>query len=207
MHGLCHDKKSERAGCIASAQILAKELPAGHGLRSANLILSAVKTKSNNALPFGGKSNKPFNTESTSTFQLVVASVFWLSNVTSAHARRPSSHKSSCASGLHCQLIVESVFEQAQSQDIAPASICKQFFNFINASHSEGEHSIKPNDLINRDNLDYFYDYIGLVGPIELVELISCVDHTNDFVGSSQMIVAIASVNTKNIEVPFAAFD
>jgi hypothetical protein len=56
--------------------------------------------------------------------------------------------------------------------------------------HSEGEHTTKPNGLVNRDDLVYFDDHIGLVSPIELVELIGHVGHTNDFVGPSQLIVS-----------------
>jgi hypothetical protein len=55
--------------------------------------------------------------------------------------------------------------------------------------HSEGEHTTKPNSLVNCDDLVYFDDHIGLVGPIKLVELIGHVGHTNDFVGPSQLIV------------------
>jgi hypothetical protein len=51
---------------------------------------SKGSTKSNNALPFGSISNKSFDTKSSSTFQLVVASLVWLSNATSAHARHSS---------------------------------------------------------------------------------------------------------------------
>jgi hypothetical protein len=54
--------------------------------------------------------------------------------------------------------------------------------------HSEGEHTTKPNGLIS-DDLVYFDNHIGLVSPIELVELIGRVGHTNDFVGPSQLIV------------------
>jgi hypothetical protein len=39
----------------------------------------AITSKSNNALPFGGKSNKSFDNKSSSTFQLVDASVYWIS--------------------------------------------------------------------------------------------------------------------------------
>jgi hypothetical protein len=39
----------------------------------------AIMSKSNNALPFGGKSNKSFDNKSSSTFQLVDASVCWIS--------------------------------------------------------------------------------------------------------------------------------
>ncbi len=60
----------------------------------------ATTSKSNNAVPFGGKSNKSSNNKSSSTFQLVVASVDWISNVISAHAKCPSSHESNCASPL-----------------------------------------------------------------------------------------------------------
>ncbi len=60
----------------------------------------ATTSNSNNALPFGGKSNKFFDNKSSSTFQLVVASVDWISNVISACAKCPSSHESSCASQL-----------------------------------------------------------------------------------------------------------
>jgi hypothetical protein len=60
----------------------------------------AARSKSNNALPFGGKSNKSFDNKSSSTFQLVVASVDWISNVISVRAKCPSSHKSSCASQI-----------------------------------------------------------------------------------------------------------
>ncbi len=60
----------------------------------------ATTSKSNNALLFGGKSNKSFDNKSSSTFQLVVAYVDWLSNVISARAKCPSSHESSCASLL-----------------------------------------------------------------------------------------------------------
>jgi hypothetical protein len=38
--------------------------------------------------------------------------------------------------------------------------------------HSEGEHTSKPNGLVDRDNLVYFDDHIGLVGPIKLIKLI-----------------------------------
>jgi hypothetical protein len=55
--------------------------------------------------------------------------------------------------------------------------------------HSEGEHTTKPNGLVNCNNLVYFDNHIGLVGPIELVELIGHVGHTNNFVGPSQLIV------------------
>jgi hypothetical protein len=55
--------------------------------------------------------------------------------------------------------------------------------------HSEGEHTTKPNGLIDHDDLVYFDDHISLVGPIELVKLIGHVGHTNDFVGPSQLIV------------------
>jgi hypothetical protein len=60
----------------------------------------ATTSKSNNALPFGGKSNKSFDNKSSSTFQLVVASVDWISNVMSACAKCPSSHESNCNSLL-----------------------------------------------------------------------------------------------------------
>ncbi len=60
----------------------------------------AITSKSNNALPFGGKSNKSFDNKSSSIFQLVDASVDWISNVISAHAKCPSSHESSCTSQL-----------------------------------------------------------------------------------------------------------
>jgi hypothetical protein len=55
--------------------------------------------------------------------------------------------------------------------------------------HSEGEHTTNPNGSIDRDNLVYFDNHIGFVGPIELVELIGHVGHTNDFVGPSQLVV------------------
>jgi hypothetical protein len=81
---------------------LSKELPAGLGLQTANrnsnkvfwLIVKyfspfasswdscwmiAITSKSINALPFGGKSNKSFDNKSSSTFQLVDASVYWIS--------------------------------------------------------------------------------------------------------------------------------
>jgi hypothetical protein len=61
--------------------------------------------------------------------------------------------------------------------------------NFKLILHSEGEHTTKPNCLIDCNNLVYFGNNIGLVGPIELVELIGHVSHTNDFVGPSQLIV------------------
>jgi hypothetical protein len=60
----------------------------------------ATSSKSNNALPFGGKSNKSFDNKSSSTFQLVDASVDWISNIISACAKCPSSHESSCVSQL-----------------------------------------------------------------------------------------------------------
>jgi hypothetical protein len=46
--------------------------------------------------------------------------------------------------------------------------------------HSEGEHTTKPNGLINHDDLVYFDNHIGLISPIKLVELIGRVGHTND---------------------------
>jgi hypothetical protein len=55
--------------------------------------------------------------------------------------------------------------------------------------HSEGEHTTKQKGLVNRNNLVYFDNHISLIGPIKLVELISHVGHTNDFVGPSQLIV------------------
>jgi hypothetical protein len=58
----------------------------------------ATTSKSNNALPFGGKPNKSFDNKSFSTFQLVAASVDWISNVISARAKCLNSHESSCAS-------------------------------------------------------------------------------------------------------------
>jgi hypothetical protein len=54
--------------------------------------------------------------------------------------------------------------------------------------HSEGKHTTKPNGLFDHDNLVYFDNHIGLVGPIKLVELIGHVGHTNNFVGPSQLI-------------------
>jgi hypothetical protein len=39
----------------------------------------AITSKSNNASPFGGKSNKSFDNKSSSTFQLVDVSVYWIS--------------------------------------------------------------------------------------------------------------------------------
>jgi len=39
----------------------------------------AITSKSDNALPFGGKSNKSFDNKFSSTFQLVDASVYWIS--------------------------------------------------------------------------------------------------------------------------------
>ncbi len=60
----------------------------------------AITSKSNNALPFGGKSNKSFDNKSSSTFLLVDATVDWISNFISACANCPSSHESSCASQL-----------------------------------------------------------------------------------------------------------
>jgi hypothetical protein len=55
--------------------------------------------------------------------------------------------------------------------------------------HPEGEHTTKPNGLVNRNNLVYFDNHTGLIGPIKLLELIGCVGHTNNFVGPSQLIV------------------
>jgi hypothetical protein len=69
--------------------------------------------------------------------------------------------------------------------------------------HSEGEHTTKPNGLVNRDNLVYFDDHIGLVGPIQLVELIVCVGHTNNFVGPSQLIVESKYFNDSKISLHF----
>jgi hypothetical protein len=74
----------------------------------------ATTSKSNNALLFGGKSNKSFDNKSSSTFQLVVASVDWISNVISARAKCPSSHKSSCAFPYwHCMPSVSTHKSQA----------------------------------------------------------------------------------------------
>jgi hypothetical protein len=101
--GLCHGKKSELESLaeqpIAATDSSQYNLPAGLGvlgLRSAKTInlpaglvlrsanssnLSAVKTKSNDALPFGGKSIKSFDYAlsfrhtASSTLQLIVASV------------------------------------------------------------------------------------------------------------------------------------
>jgi hypothetical protein len=69
--------------------------------------------------------------------------------------------------------------------------------------HSEGEHTTKPNGLINCDNLVYFDNQISLVGPIKLVGLIGCVSHTNDFVGPSQLIVKSKYFNDSKISLHF----
>jgi hypothetical protein len=67
-----------------------------------------------------------------STFQLIVASVIWLPNSTSARAKHSSSSKSSCTSGYNCQFIVESDFEGAQAQaydvaqDFIPRRHCRR---------------------------------------------------------------------------------
>jgi len=58
-------------------------------------------------------SDNPSTQSCPSAFQLIVASVVWLPNATSAHIKHPSSNKSSCASGFNCQFIVESDFEGA----------------------------------------------------------------------------------------------
>ncbi len=41
------------------------------------------------------------------------------------------------------QVIVESVFEGALAYDIAPASICKEFFNLIDALDAEGVNALR----------------------------------------------------------------
>ena len=68
----------------------------------------------------------PSTSSCPSTFQLVVASVVWLPNSTSARAKHSSSSKSSCTSGYNCQFIVESDFEGAQAYDVAQDSILRR---------------------------------------------------------------------------------
>jgi hypothetical protein len=84
----------------------------------------ATTSKSNNALPFGGKSNKSFDNKSSSTFQLVVASVDWISNVISAHAKCPSSHESSCASLLALHVKCLNSHESSCASQILACANC-----------------------------------------------------------------------------------
>jgi hypothetical protein len=69
--------------------------------------------------------------------------------------------------------------------------------------HSEGEHTTKPNSLVNRDDLFYFDDHIGFVGPIKLVELIGRVCHTNNFVGPFQLIAESNHSRNSKISLHF----
>jgi hypothetical protein len=69
--------------------------------------------------------------------------------------------------------------------------------------HSEGEHTTKPNGLVIRNDLVYFDNHIGLVGPIKLVKPISPVGHTNNFVGPFQLIVESKYFNDSKISLHF----
>ncbi len=68
-------------------------------------------------------SDNPSTQSCPSAFLLIVASVVWIPNATSARIKHPSSNKSCCASGFNCQFIVESDFEGAQAYNVAPDSI------------------------------------------------------------------------------------
>jgi hypothetical protein len=196
MHGLCHDKKSEQAGCIASAQI---QMPYS---------LAAYQTN-------------PTTPSCASTFQLVVASLVWLSNATSACARHSSSNKSSCTSGFNCQFIVESVFEGAQACDVAPASIsrhrrhrhiqrsalivvsvdsktsfhlCKDFRIFC---EGKWERKVTINTINMNDLHNGFVGSIGLglSSFVALIKCISLVSFVSDISGFGFLLGVISHVN------------
>ncbi len=86
-------------------------------------------SKSNNALPFGGISNKSFNNKSSSIFQLVIASVDWISNAISACAKCPISHKSSCSS----LLAVRAKCLNSHESSCAPQTVARA--NCLNKSY------------------------------------------------------------------------
>jgi hypothetical protein len=63
-------------------------------------IQSRQPPQQNQTMPYPSAAyqTNPTTPSCASTFQLVVASIVWLSNATSAHARHSSSNESSCAS-------------------------------------------------------------------------------------------------------------
>ena len=123
MCGLCHNKKSKQAGCIASAQTPSKELVAGFDCTQESHSHELSTPNQTMPYPLVAYQTNPLTTSLLLHFS-------WLLHLSLGYQMRSQRKpffqvkQVMVPSGFNCQLMVTSAFEGAQDHDITPVSIC-----------------------------------------------------------------------------------